>query len=165
MGDAGGFFNEAGTIAWGFSGESADRAAVKLQLRVRSVFPLRSVSMPREILNEEHIHPAIRGFVANYQNSVVTEVRAAAAANAVLVVGMRGNPVCRRARKLLSDADVAHEYVEYGSYVSQWRRRNALKMWTGWPTFPMVFVRGALVGGADDLGKLIRSGELATLLK
>jgi len=37
-------------------------------------------------------------------------------------------------------------------------------MWTGWPTFPMIFVKGTLVGGAVDLEKLIASGELATLL-
>ena len=40
------------------------------------------------------------------------------------------------------------------------RRRLALKMWTGWPTFPMVFVKGVLIGGASDLAKLIESGEL-----
>jgi len=28
-------------------------------------------------------------------------------------------------------------------------------MWTGWPTFPMIFVKGTLVGGADDVIKLI----------
>jgi len=39
-----------------------------------------------------------------------------------------------------------------------------LKLWTGWPTLPMVFVRGALVGGADDLAKLIASGELKRML-
>jgi len=37
-------------------------------------------------------------------------------------------------------------------------------MWTGWPTFPMVFVRGTLVGGAADLERLIESGELQRLL-
>jgi glutaredoxin-related protein len=42
--------------------------------------------------------------------------------------------------------------------------RNALKMWTGWPTYPMVFVKGALIGGATDLQALIASGELKTLL-
>lgn len=42
--------------------------------------------------------------------------------------------------------------------------RNGLKMWTGWPAFPMVFVKGALVGGADDLARLHASGELAKLL-
>jgi glutaredoxin-related protein len=37
-------------------------------------------------------------------------------------------------------------------------------MWTGWPTFPMVFVKGVLVGGADDLKALIASGELQQML-
>ena len=64
----------------------------------------------------------------------------------------------------LDAAGVPHEYREFGSYLSQWRRRNALKMWTGWPTFPMVFVRGVLVGGCDDVRALIASGELAKLL-
>jgi glutaredoxin-related protein len=36
-------------------------------------------------------------------------------------------------------------------------------MWTGWPTFPMVFVRGMLIGGAQDVEKLIAAGELASL--
>jgi glutaredoxin-related protein len=37
-------------------------------------------------------------------------------------------------------------------------------MWTGWPTFPMIFVKGTLVGGAEDVIKLINSGELKKLL-
>ena len=75
-----------------------------------------------------------------------------------------GTRMVRKARKALDAAGVAHQYLEYGSYFSEWRRRNALKMWTGWPTFPMVFVKGQLVGGASDLAKLIASGELKRLL-
>jgi len=37
-------------------------------------------------------------------------------------------------------------------------------MWTGWPTFPMIFVKGQLVGGAEDLKRLIDSGEMRQLL-
>ena len=120
--------------------------------------------MPRPILEEARLHPAIRDMVANLQADIVHNVQAAAASNAVLVVGMAGNPFCRRARKALDTAGIAHHYLEYGSYFSQWRQRNALKMWTGWPTLPMVFVRGVLVGGAQDLAKLIASGEVKRLL-
>ncbi|MNR59923.1 hypothetical protein D3C85_1812870 [compost metagenome] len=55
-------------------------------------------------------------------------------------------------------------YLEYGSYLSQWRRRTALKMWSGWPTLPMVFINGALVGGFQDLKKLVDSGEFTALV-
>lgn len=116
--------------------------------------------MPRPILDEERIHPAIRDKVANLHADIVHNVQAAAASNPVLVVGMRGNPHCRRARRLLDGAGIAHQYLEYGSYLSLWRPRNALKMWTGWPTFPMVFVRGTLIGGADNLARQVESGEL-----
>jgi glutaredoxin-related protein len=37
-------------------------------------------------------------------------------------------------------------------------------MWTGWSSFPMVFVKGVLVGGATDLKALNESGELRALL-
>ena len=120
--------------------------------------------MPRPILEEARLHPAIRDTVANLHADIVHNVQAAAASNAVLVVGMSGNPFCKRARKALDTAGIAHHYLEYGSYLSQWRQRNALKMWTGWPTLPMVFVRGVLVGGAQDLAKLIASGEVKRLL-
>ncbi len=119
--------------------------------------------MSRAILEEAHIHPAVRDYIANHHSGIVQEVRAAVAANAVVVVGMRQNPMPRKARKVLDAAGIAYKYLEYGSYLSEWRRRNALKMWTGWPTFPMVFVKGVLVGGANDVAKLVDSGELAKL--
>ena len=116
--------------------------------------------MPRPILPESQIHPAVREKVANYRAEVVKEVLAAVAANDIVVVGMRQNPFPRKARKALDAAGLAHKYLEYGSYLGEYRRRLVLKMWTGWSTFPMVFVKGVLVGGADDLARLIESGEL-----
>jgi monothiol glutaredoxin len=114
----------------------------------------------RPILEEQRIHPAVRDKIAGYRGDVVKEVQDAIAANAIVVVGMRQNPWPKKARKLLDAAGLAYKYLEYGSYWSEWRRRLVLKMWTGWPTFPMVFVKGVLVGGAQDLERLINSGEL-----
>jgi monothiol glutaredoxin len=118
----------------------------------------------RSVLDQNHTHPAIRGIIAEYHARTVREVQAAIAAHPVVVVGMKGNPFVRKARAALANAGIAAEYLEYGSYVSQWRRRNALKMWTGWPTFPMVFVKATLIGGANDLQTLIANGELARML-
>lgn len=120
--------------------------------------------MPRPVLDEDHIHPAIRDEVASRHADIVGEVQAAIAAHAVVVVGMAWNPFPKKACRILAAAGIAHRYLEYGSYASQWRRRNALKMWTGWPTFPMVFVRGVLVGGASELERLAASGELKEML-
>jgi glutaredoxin-related protein len=116
--------------------------------------------MPRNILPEAQIHPAVRDKIANWRTDIVKEVQAAVAANDIVVVGMRQNPAPRRARKALDAAGLAYTYLEYGSYLGGYRRRLPLKLWTGWPTFPMVFVKGVLVGGADDLARLIEKGEL-----
>jgi monothiol glutaredoxin len=114
----------------------------------------------RPILEESKIHPAVRDRIANYRTNIVKEVQDAIAANPVVVVGMRMNPWPRKARRLLDAAGIAYKYVEYGSYLGEWRKRLALKMWAGWPTFPMIFVKGVLIGGAQDLERLIQKGDL-----
>ncbi len=120
--------------------------------------------MSRPILDESHIHPAIRDKIASHEQAIVREVQAALAQHSVVVVGMGMNPFPKRARKALDVAGVAHQYLEYGNYFNTWRQRNALKLWTGWPTMPMVFVKGTLIGGANDLVSLIDSGELKKML-
>ena len=120
--------------------------------------------MPRPILDEALIHPAIRDRVASWHSDIVREVEAAVTAHRVVVVGMAQNPFPAKARKALDAIGQPYRYLEYGSYVSMWRPRSALKMWTGWPTFPMVFVKGTLVGGYSDLKALIDSGELKAML-
>jgi monothiol glutaredoxin len=120
--------------------------------------------MPRSVLEEAKLHPAIRQHVAEHEADIVREVQTAMAAHAVVVVGMAANPFPKKACRTLDAAGVPYRYLQYGSYFHGWRKRNALKMWTGWPTFPMVFVKGTLVGGATDLQALITSGELKSLL-
>jgi monothiol glutaredoxin len=131
-------------------------------LRIPTAGPLPA--MPRPILDEARIHPAIRDRIAAHHGDIVGEVQQAVSSHPVVVVGMRINPFPRKARRALDAAGVPYQYLEYGSYVRLWRRRTALKMWTGWPTFPMVFVRGQLIGGATELQRLIDSGELRKLL-
>jgi len=83
-----------------------------------------------------------------------------ALAIAAALLGLAGCATSGGGNTWFDDAGLAYKYLEYGSYLGEWRRRLALKMWTGWPTFPMVFVKGVLIGGASDLAKLIESGEL-----
>jgi len=120
--------------------------------------------MPRPILDEAHIHPAIRDKIANHQQAILDEVKSTVEANDVVVVGMAMNPFPAQARKALDDAGHPYKYLEYGNYLHGWRPRTALKMWTGWPTFPMIFIKGTLIGGYTDLRALIDSGELKKML-
>ena len=118
----------------------------------------------RLLLSTENIHPSIRDRVSGYHQNTISEVISAISNNPIVVVGMSLNPHCKRAKKVLGAADRSFKYIEFGGYQSQWRRRSALKMWSGWPTFPMVFVNGQLIGGADELNAISCNGQLDALL-
>ena len=42
--------------------------------------------------------------------------------------------------------------------------REGLKVYSNWPTFPQLYVKGELIGGCDIALEMYRSGELKTLL-
>lgn len=76
-------------------------------------------TMTRSILDEAHIHPAIRQTISDYRSDVIAEVQSAIAANAVVVVGMKQNPFPRKACKALDAIGKPYKYLEYGSYLGQ----------------------------------------------
>lgn len=82
-----------------------------------------------------------------------------------------------QARRALEDAKIEFKYLEYGSYFSQWSERLAIKyfkfikfysrigrMWSGWATFPQVYVNGTLLGGFDDTVAALKDGTFESLL-
>ena len=42
--------------------------------------------------------------------------------------------------------------------------REGLKIYSSWPTFPQLYVKGELVGGSDIVIEMYHSGELKKLL-
>jgi glutaredoxin-related protein len=76
---------------------------------------------------------------------------------------MAQNPHVKNVRKALDAASIAYTYLEYGSYFSEWRKRLAIKLWSGWATFPQVFVRGVLIGGEDLTKAAIADGSIAKM--
>ena len=49
--------------------------------------------MPRAVLDEDHIHPAIHARIAAHHADIVQEVQRAVAVHPVVVVGMGQNPL------------------------------------------------------------------------
>ena len=118
----------------------------------------------RPFLPSDAIAPEAATAMAAFQAETLTRVRDAIAAHDVVVVGMAQNPHVRRVRAALSEAGVAFEYIEIGSYLSGWKQRLVIKLWTGWPTFPQVFVRGRFVGGEDLTKAALADGSLKARL-
>ena len=104
--------------------------------------------------------PEAHEVVEKLHRDVVDEVAAAVARDHLVVVGMAQSPFVKKARKQLEGDGLPFTYLEYGSYFSKWKERLAIKLWAGFPTFPMVFVDGTLIGGNAELTKLRESGKL-----
>ncbi len=121
--------------------------------------------MQRPLLSDSAYSEQTATQVANFHRDVVDEVAKAVKHDKVVVVGMAQNPFVKKARNALSAAEVQFTYLEYGSYLSQWKPRLAIKMWSGWSTFPQVFVRGTLLGGFTDLEKALADGTLKAQLE
>jgi len=114
----------------------------------------------RPLLDATRIDPAALDKLTSFHAETVREVEQAVRSNDVVVVGMAQNPHVRNVKKALDQAEVSYEYLEYGSYLSEWKRRLAIKLWSGWPTFPQVFVKGTLLGGEDLTKAAIADGSL-----
>ena len=114
----------------------------------------------RPLLPESQVAPHVTEATANFHRNVVEAVQAAVSRDPVVVVGMAQNPFVKKARQALEQAGVSFTYLEYGSYLSQWKERLAIKMWSGWPTFPQVFVKGELIGGEDLTKAALADGSL-----
>ena len=119
----------------------------------------------RTVLETDSIAPEALQTMESFHADVVTDVKAAVARDAVVVVGMAQNPHVKRTRKALQDAGISFTYLEYGSYLSDWKKRLAIKLWTGWPTFPQVFVKGTLIGGAAATRAALANGSLKARLR
>jgi len=122
-------------------------------------------TFPRPVLPEAQRNEIARKFTATYHRDVLEEIQDAIRSDPVVVVGMSQNPFVKKVRQALTDAKIPFRYLEYGSYFSQWDRRLAIKMWSGWPTFPQVFVNGVLIGGNDDTVLELQNGTLQEKLK
>ena len=114
----------------------------------------------RQTLTPDQISKEALQKIESYHAIAVEEGKSAIQQNKVVVVGMAHNVFVRKARKLLDSKSIPFKYVEYGSYFSQWKPRLAVKLWSGWPTFPQVFVNGQLIGGYSDLNKLMQDGAI-----
>ena len=114
----------------------------------------------RLVLDPSRISPAAAEKLKTLHADVVAKVASAVESKPIVVVGMAQNPHVKNVRNALKAAGLEFEYLEFGSYFSEWKQRLAIKQWSGWPTFPQVFVRGELIGGEDLTKAALADGTL-----
>ncbi|HOC44085.1 MAG TPA: Grx4 family monothiol glutaredoxin [Thermoanaerobaculales bacterium] len=120
-----------------------------------------AISAPRP-----HPAPAAGMPVAGSSGSPADRVRQMVG-SADIFVFMKGTPVqpaCGFSASTVAILDALGAQYATFDVLADEAIRAAAKEVGQWPTFPQVWVRGELIGGADIVAELHRSGELAQAL-
>jgi monothiol glutaredoxin len=112
----------------------------------------------------EKYSPLAKDYLDNFHSNVVQEVQKTVSEQDVIVIGMFLNPHVYAVKMALQKKNIPFTYLQYGGYFTKWKQRLAIKMWSGWPTFPQVFVKGTLMGGNKKTQQSLNDGSLQKLL-
>lgn len=85
-----------------------------------------------------------------------------------IVLYMKGNaelPMCgfsARALNILKSCGAKFSTVDV---LQDEEIRQAVKVYSNWPTIPQLYIKGEFVGGSDIMAEMYESGELQQLIK
>ena len=82
----------------------------------------------------------------------------------VLITGTPSRPRCGFTRKICDLLDQLGARYTFYDVMSDDDVCQAIKVWSGWPTFPQVYVGGKLIGGCDVCLQMHEEGELKSAL-
>jgi monothiol glutaredoxin len=78
--------------------------------------------------------------------------------------GVRRMPQCGFSARVVQILDSLGVTYTTHNVLTDPELREALKVYSDWPTFPQLFFRGELVGGCDVVSQLAQTGELQKAL-
>lgn len=85
-----------------------------------------------------------------------------------MVVFLTGTPTAPRCRFTAATVDILKQLgVKYSFFdiLEDDEICEGLKVHSGWPTLPQIFIDGELIGGYDVCKTMLLSGDLTKLLK
>ncbi len=88
--------------------------------------------------------------------------------SADLVLFMKGNksfPQCGFSARVVEVLENLEAPFSTFDILEDEELRSGLKIYSNWPTFPQLYLKGELVGGHDIVMSMLQSGDLQKLFK
>ena len=85
-----------------------------------------------------------------------------------VILYMKGSPQapqCGFSAKTVQALMACGERFAFVNILDNQELREALKVYSSWPTYPQLYINGELVGGCNIVLELSESGELAKMVK
>ncbi|HTW87151.1 MAG TPA: Grx4 family monothiol glutaredoxin [Candidatus Binataceae bacterium] len=99
--------------------------------------------------------------------NAIDQIQAAITANKILIF-MKGNrsfPMCGFSAATVQIFEEMGAPFETVDVLADEEVRQAIKIYSNWPTIPQVYIDGKFVGGCDIVRELYESGELQALVE
>lgn len=98
--------------------------------------------------------------------SIMDTIKEQVESNDILLY-MKGSPQqpqCGFSAKTSQALMACEERFAYINILEHPELRENLKVYSSWPTFPQLYIKGELVGGCDIVTELYESGELKKMV-
>ena len=85
-----------------------------------------------------------------------------------VILYMKGTPQapqCGFSARTVQALMACGERFAFVNILDNQELREALKVYSSWPTYPQLYINGELVGGCDIVLEMSESGELAKMVK
>ncbi|MBI43034.1 Grx4 family monothiol glutaredoxin [Marinobacter lutaoensis] len=85
-----------------------------------------------------------------------------------IILYMKGTPQapqCGFSARTVQALMACGERFAFVNILENQELREALKVYSSWPTYPQLYINGELVGGCDIVLELAESGELEKMVK
>ena len=85
-----------------------------------------------------------------------------------VILYMKGSPQapqCGFSAKTVQALMACGERFAFVNILDNQELREALKVYSSWPTYPQLYINGELVGGCDIILEMSERGELARMVK
>ena len=97
--------------------------------------------------------------LSDFHQPLIEQLQQEIHSHDIVVVGLAYQPSTQRVIKELNKLDCLTQCIEISPWIGSSEKRLAIKIWSGWPSFPQIFVRGMLIGGELELGNFVASGD------
>jgi monothiol glutaredoxin len=97
---------------------------------------------------------------------VMSEISREIADNPVFLYmkGTAAQPMCGFSARVVQILDHLHVNFATCNILEDGEKREAIKVYSKWPTIPQLYVNGQFIGGCDIVTEMFQDGELHQLL-
>jgi glutaredoxin-related protein len=84
-------------------------------------------------------------------DDLLTSISVSVEKNTCVVITIENGPYTRQILEILKENGIEVQLIEIGTPFTKIKEREMVKIWSGWDSFPQIYLNGFLLGGYEEL--------------